>query len=91
MPDNPPGTFDEYERQIGETLKTWSPQQRLAFGAALAERWLGAYETFSATEGWGDPAALRRIMDAIWDHLRGRLIGPTEGARFRERAPVSIV
>jgi uncharacterized protein YjaG (DUF416 family) len=91
VPDKPPDTFDAYERQLGETLKVWSPQQRLAFGAALAERWLRAYETFSAAAEWGDPAALRRIVGALWDHVGGRLMGPTDAARFRaqihENAP----
>jgi uncharacterized protein YjaG (DUF416 family) len=85
MPDNPPDTFDEYERQVAASLGAWSPQQRLAFGAALAERWLRAYEAFSAAEGWGDPAVLRRIVSAIWDHLRGRHIEPADRARFREQ------
>jgi uncharacterized protein YjaG (DUF416 family) len=85
VPNYPPDTFDEYERQTGETLKAWSPQQRLAFVAALAERWLQAYEKFSAAAGQGDPAVLRPLVDAVWDHLRGRLLAPTDAARFLEQ------
>lgn len=85
MPNNPPDTFDEYERQTAETLKGWSPQQRLAFMAALAERWLQAYEKFSAAEGEGDPAVLRQIVVAVWDHLGGRLIASTHATRFKEQ------
>jgi uncharacterized protein YjaG (DUF416 family) len=85
VPNNPPDTFDEYQRQTAETLTAWSPQQRVAFVAALAERWLQAYEKFSAAEGEGDPAVLRQIVGAVWDHLRGRLIAPADATRFSEQ------
>jgi uncharacterized protein YjaG (DUF416 family) len=85
VPNNPPDTFAEYERQTAEILKAWSPRQRLAFVAALAERWLQTYEKFSAAEGHGDPAVLRQIVDAIWDHLLGRPIAATDATRFREQ------
>jgi uncharacterized protein YjaG (DUF416 family) len=84
VPDNSPSSFDEYEHQIGEALKVWSPQQRLAFVATLTERWLLVYETFSAAEGQGDAAALRQIIDAVWDHLRGRLLTPGDATRLSE-------
>jgi uncharacterized protein YjaG (DUF416 family) len=91
VPSNAPDTFDEYQQLTGETLKAWSPQQRLAFVAALAERWLQAYEKFSAAQGEGDPAVLRQIVGAVWDHLRGRPIAPTDANRFtgqiNENAP----
>jgi uncharacterized protein YjaG (DUF416 family) len=91
VPGNPPDTFDEYEHQIGKTLKAWSPQQRLAFVAALAERWLQAYEKFSAAEGEGDPAVLRQIVGAVWDHVQGRLLTQTDlsrlDAQIDENAP----
>ena len=90
MPNNAPGPFDEYKRLTGETLQAWSPQQRVAFVAALAERWLQAFEKFSAA-GQGDPAVLRQIVDAVWDHVRGRLLAPTDATRFNaqidENAP----
>jgi uncharacterized protein YjaG (DUF416 family) len=85
MPDNQPATFDEYERQVGAAVQAWSSQQRLAFVTALAERWLQAYEKFSAAEDWGDPAVLRRIVGAVWDHLGGRPITPADYARFIEQ------
>jgi uncharacterized protein YjaG (DUF416 family) len=85
MPGNEPNTLDKYERLVGEKVGAWSPPQRLAFVAALAERWLGAYEKFSAAEGWGDPAVLRQVVGAIWDHLRGRPLSPADRARFAEQ------
>jgi uncharacterized protein YjaG (DUF416 family) len=85
MTNNPPCTFDEYERHLTETLKVWSPQQRVAFVAGLAERWLQAYEKFSAAQRQGDPAVLRQIVGAIWDHLRGRLLAPADATRFSEQ------
>jgi uncharacterized protein YjaG (DUF416 family) len=90
VPDNPPDTFDAYERQTAETLTAWSPQQRLAFVAALADRWLSAYEKFSAKEGQGDPAVLRQIVGAVWDQLRGRLIAPADATRFHEQISENV-
>jgi uncharacterized protein YjaG (DUF416 family) len=89
--NNKPDTFDEYERHTAETLQAWSPEQRVAFAAAVAERWLQAYEKFSAAEGEGDAAVLRRIVDAVWDHVQGRLLTPTDAnrldAQISEHAP----
>jgi hypothetical protein len=31
----------------------------------MAERWLPVYEAFSAREGWGDPAHLRRSLGPV--------------------------
>jgi hypothetical protein len=45
---------------LHETIEPWSPEQRVALAAAIAERWLPVYETFSAAEQWGDPA--RRLL-----------------------------
>jgi uncharacterized protein YjaG (DUF416 family) len=85
MPSTPPDTLDEYERQLAETLKGWTPEQRLAFVVALAERWLGVYEKFSAVQGHGDPGVLRRIVGEIWDHLRGRHMAPNDAGRFSQQ------
>jgi uncharacterized protein YjaG (DUF416 family) len=84
MTGKEPSTLDEYEHLVRATTGAWSPAQRLAFVAALAERWLGAYDTFSAAEGWGDPDRLRRILGAAWDHLRGRPLSPEDRTRYGE-------
>ncbi len=62
-------TLDDYEMYLGERLEGWSPEQRLALAAAMADRWLPAYDTFSKREDWGDPSALQRCLDAVWAHL----------------------
>ena len=59
-------TFDRYEEFLSGTLRTWTPPHRVAFAAAMAERWSPAYLAFSKAERWGDPAALRRALDAAW-------------------------
>lgn len=74
-------TIDDYERFLGETLEKWSPEQRVALAAGTAERWLPAYEAFSAAEEWGDPPSLRRSLDAVWGHLAGRTLKPADRAR----------
>src|SRR5690242_10855159 len=78
-------SIDDYENFLGETLETWSPGQRLALAAAMAERWLPVYEKFSAKEDWGDAAALRRMLDAVWGHVRGRTLSQADLARYSEQ------
>lgn len=38
--------------------------------AAMAERWLPVYTSFSQSEQWGDALGMRRAMDAVWEHLQ---------------------
>jgi len=64
--------LDAYESFIKTSIKSWSPAQRIALAAGMAERWLHAYETFSNSENWGDPAALRRSLAAGWNRLGGQ-------------------
>ena len=62
MPNQELKSIDDYEAFLTETMTPWSPQQRVALAAAIAEHWLPAYESFSAEEEWGDPASLRRSL-----------------------------
>src|SRR5262249_38972824 len=55
-----------------ERMTPWSARQRVALAASIAERWLPVYEAFSTEEDWGDPATLRRSLEAIWAHVEGR-------------------
>jgi hypothetical protein len=81
MPDVKLSSIDEYESYLALMLKGWSPQQRLAFAAGMAERWLPAYMAFSKAEEWGDAEGLRRSVDAVWAHLAGRRLSGADGAR----------
>lgn len=65
-------TLEQYEDFLREQIKTWEPARRIALAAAMAERWLPAYETFSAAEQWGDPDILRHCLDAVWAAVEGR-------------------
>jgi hypothetical protein len=78
-------TIDDYESFLGGRLRKWSARQRLALAAAMAERWLPAYEQFSAAEEWGDPASLRRSLDAVWGHLAGGTLKPADRARHMKQ------
>jgi hypothetical protein len=44
MPSPNLTSIDDYECFLGATLAAWSPAQRRAFAAALAERWLPMHE-----------------------------------------------
>ena len=73
--------IDEYESFLTSKIASWTPPQRLAFAAAMAERWLHVYEKFSTTEKWGDPASLRQSLDAVWTQVMGQNLGTAEVAR----------
>ena len=74
--------IEDYEAYLGESLEAWSPRQRLALAAAMAERWLPVYEAFAAKEKWGDPANLRRSLGAVWGQVSGAPLAPAERARM---------
>lgn len=74
-------TLADYEAHLDATVAKWTPQQRTALAAGMAERWLPAYEAFSKREDWGDPESLRRTLDAVWDHVTGRPLVPLDRAR----------
>jgi uncharacterized protein YjaG (DUF416 family) len=78
-------SIDEYEVFLTETMTPWLPQQRVALAAAIAEHWLPAYESFSAEEDWGDPASLRRSLDALWSHVQGRPLAANDLARHTQQ------
>lgn len=75
-------SIGDYERFVEATIEAWSPEQRIALAAAMAERWLPVYEAFSAAEAWGDPVNLRRSLEAVWNHLRGRLLSSSDVVRY---------
>jgi uncharacterized protein YjaG (DUF416 family) len=77
--------IDEYEEFLSATISPWSTEQRVALAAAMAERWLHCYETFSQTERWGDPALLRRSLEALWNHVGGRAMPAADRNRFSEQ------
>jgi hypothetical protein len=75
-------SIDDYERFLYATIEAWSTERRVALAAVMAERWLPVYEAFSAAEQWGDPANFRLSLQAVWNHLRGRSLSPSDLARF---------
>ncbi|HEX6895320.1 MAG TPA: DUF416 family protein, partial [Bryobacteraceae bacterium] len=78
-------SLDDYELYLTEKMTAWSPKQRIALAAAIAERWLPAYDSFSAEENWGDPASLRRSLDAVWNHVQGREMSGRDIARHTQQ------
>jgi uncharacterized protein YjaG (DUF416 family) len=81
MPNPELKSIDEYEIFLTETMTPWSAPQCVALAVAIAEHWLPAYESFSADEDWGDPASLRRSLDAVWSHIQGRMLADRDVAR----------
>jgi len=66
--------IDGYLKLLGTFCRRWTPGQRTAFLAALAERWLLAYGQFAEAEKWGDSDALRHALDAVWGHASGQTV-----------------
>src|ERR1044072_546109 len=62
----------DYQQFVTNTIKQWSHQQRIALAAAMAERWLPVYESFSEEEDWGDPSILQRAVEAVWNCALGK-------------------
>ena len=82
MADEKLNSIGDFERFIEAKIETWSPEQRVALAAAMAERWLPVYEAFSTREEWGDPAHMRRSLDAVWNHLQGKALSPGDVKRY---------
>lgn len=78
-------SIDDYELFLTVRMTPWSPEQRVALAAAIAEHWLPAYESFSAEEEWGDPAGLRRGLEAVWGHVQGRTLAEADVVRHVEQ------
>lgn len=76
-------SVDDYERFLSATIEAWTPEQRAALAAAMAERWLHAYDAFATAEHWGDPARLRSTVDAVWTCAAGRPRDAANLARHR--------
>jgi uncharacterized protein YjaG (DUF416 family) len=75
-------SFDDFDRYLDTTIKAWKSEQRMAFTAAMAERWLPVYKEFSEREEWGDPENLRRILEAVWKHLGGQQLSSSDISRY---------
>lgn len=65
-------SLDDYQQFVSHTIKPWSRERRIALAAAMAERWLPVYESFSEEEDWGDPSILKRAVEAVWDCALGK-------------------
>ena len=74
MPKPDIRSIDDYDSYLQAALSDLRPEQRTAFTAAMAERYLPVYAAFAKAEDWGDPASMRSSLDAVWDHLRGQAL-----------------
>ncbi|HMF38508.1 MAG TPA: DUF416 family protein [Isosphaeraceae bacterium] len=75
---------------LGVFSRRWSPAQRTAFLAALAERWLGPYQRFTEAEGLGDPAILRQALNDAWAQAGGEPVDDVTIDRHRRILPTLI-
>jgi len=78
-------SLDDYEQFVSNTIKPWSRERRIALAAAMSERWLPVYESFSEEEDWGDPSILKRAVDAVWDCALGKRLTPKDHGLLKNR------
>src|SRR5437867_5776161 len=64
-----PQEFDE--RELVARLEALSPECRVVFAAACAERALPGYDAFLVRTGRRRPATLRSNLTRLWDDLAG--------------------
>lgn len=79
------GSLADYERFVTNLIKAWSHGQRTVLAAAMAERWLPAYETFSEENEWGDPASFQDAVQSIWNCVLGHKVTPKDSRLLEKR------
>ena len=78
-------SLDDFQRFLSNTITPWSREKRIALAAAMAERWLPVYESFSEEEEWGDPETFERAVQSVWDCVLGNKLTRKEHRRHKER------
>ncbi len=54
-------------QQLDELLARLPKRTRVTLLLLCVERWAGLYGEFSEATGYGEPSALRRFLDLLWD------------------------
>jgi uncharacterized protein YjaG (DUF416 family) len=67
-----------YSQLLGAFIQTWSAEQRIAFAAALAERWSLVYESASRAQPWGKPAEFCQAVAVLWQRLEANAAPPAD-------------
>lgn len=78
-------SIDDFRRFVSSMIKPWSREQRIALAAAMAERWLPVYESFSDEEKWGDPSTFQRALQSVWDCVLGHTLTPKAHRLHKKR------
>ena len=78
-------SLEEYQQFITNTIKPWTREKRIALAAAMAERWLPVYESFSEEEEWGDPSILQRALEAVWNCALGKKLTSKDQKLLKNR------
>ncbi len=85
MPNQEFNSLDDFELFASSTISPWSREQHIALAAAMAERWLPVYESFSEQEEWGDPATLQRAVQSVWNCVLGHKLTLKEHGIHKKR------
>src|SRR5688572_13097645 len=85
MPNQELNSLDDFERFASSTISPWSREQRIALAAAMAERWLPVYESFSEQEEWGDASTFQRAVQAVWNSVLGHTLTPNDLRLHKKR------
>lgn len=85
MPNQELNSLDDFERFASSTISPWSREKRIALAAAMAERWLPVYESFSEQEEWGDASTFQRAVQAVWNSVLGHTLTPKDLRLHKKR------
>ncbi len=64
-------TFADFLPKLEHELARLTPAHRLVFSAACCERAIRNFEIYARTTVSRDGAAVRQVLDEIWDHIVG--------------------
>jgi uncharacterized protein YjaG (DUF416 family) len=78
-------SLEDYQQFITSTIKPWTREKRIALAAAMGERWLPVYESFSEEEEWGDPSILQRALEAVWNCALGKQLTQKDQKLLKNR------
>lgn len=78
-------SLDDFQRFVSSTIKLWSREQRIALAAAMAERWLPVFESFSGEEEWCNASSFQDALQAVWNCALGHTLTPKDQRHHKKR------
>lgn len=78
-------SLEDFEGFVSSTMEPWTAEQRTVLAAAMADRWLPVYESFSEEYEWGDPQTFEDAVVAVWNCVLGHKLSSKDGQVHYQR------